>query len=99
VPPDVSHQVLRIAQEAFNNVLKHSGASRIAVNLGVDARQLKLQVADNGCGFEPHNVFASAAGHFGLIGMRERAERVNGELHLDSCPGQGTRVQILVPLS
>ena len=98
VPPDVSHQVLRIAQEAFNNVLKHSGASRVAVNLGVDERQLKLQVADNGCGFEPNNVFSSATGHFGLIGMRERAERVNGELHLESCPGQGTQVQILVPL-
>jgi signal transduction histidine kinase/ligand-binding sensor domain-containing protein len=99
VPPDVSHQVLRIAQEAFNNVLKHSGASRVSVNLGVDARQLELQVADNGCGFEPANAFASANGHFGLMGMRERAERLNGELRLDSHPGQGTEVHIVVPLA
>ena len=98
VPPDVSHQVLRIAQEAFNNVLKHSGASRVAVNLGIQTARLDLQVADNGCGFEPANVFASANGHFGLMGMRERAERVNGELHLKSRPGQGTEVHIVVPL-
>jgi signal transduction histidine kinase/ligand-binding sensor domain-containing protein len=99
VPPDVSHQVLRIAQEAFSNVLKHSGASRVVVDLGVDARQLDLQVGDNGCGFEPRDVFSSANGHFGLMGMRERAERVNGELHLESRPGQGTQVHIQVPLT
>ena len=98
VPPDVSHQVLRIAQEAFNNVLKHSGASRVAMNLGVSARQLELQVVDNGRGFEPKEVFSSSNGHFGLMGMRERAERVNGELHLESRPGQGTEVHIVVPL-
>ncbi|HEY4361006.1 MAG TPA: two-component regulator propeller domain-containing protein [Bryobacteraceae bacterium] len=98
VPPDVSHQVLRIAQEAFNNVLKHSGASRVAVNLGVDASHLELQVVDNGAGFEPKDAFSSATGHFGLMGMRERAERINGELHLESCPGRGTQVQIMVPL-
>ncbi|HEY1753943.1 MAG TPA: two-component regulator propeller domain-containing protein [Bryobacteraceae bacterium] len=99
VPPEISHQVLRIAQEAFNNALKHSGASRVAVNLGVDACQLDLQVVDNGCGFEPGEVFFSQNGHFGLIGMRERAERVNGELHLESQPGQGTQVHIMVPLA
>ena len=99
VPPDVSHQVLRIAQEAFNNVVKHSGASRVAVNLGVQQRQLELQVVDNGCGFEPGDVFSSSRGHFGLMGMRERAERLNGELHLESRPGQGTQVHILVPLA
>ncbi len=98
VPPDVSHQVLRIAQEAFNNVLKHSGASSVAVNLGIHARRLDLQVVDNGCGFEPANAFTSANGHFGLMGMRERAERVNGELHLESHPGRGTEVHIVVPL-
>lgn len=98
VPPDVSHQVLRIAQEAFNNVLKHSGASRVAMSLGVRDRQLELQVVDNGRGFEPKEVFSSSNGHFGLMGMRERAERVNGELHLESRPGQGTEVHIVVPL-
>lgn len=98
VPPDVSHQVLRIAQEAFNNVLKHSGASRVAMNLGVRDRRLELQVVDNGRGFEPAEVFSSSNGHFGLMGMRERAERLNGELHLESHPGQGTEVHIVVPL-
>ena len=98
VPPDVSHQVLRIAQEALNNVLKHSGARSVMVNLGVRARQLELKIADDGRGFEPKDAFSSANGHFGLMGMRERAERMNGQLHLESRPGRGTEVHILVPL-
>jgi signal transduction histidine kinase len=98
VPQDVSHQVLRIAQEAFNNVLKHSGASRVAVSLGVRSRHLELQVIDNGRGFEPDDAFYAANGHFGLMGMRERAERMNGELRVHSHPGRGTEVHIGVPL-
>jgi signal transduction histidine kinase len=55
-------------------------------------------VEDDGCGFEPADVLASEAGSFGLIGMRERAERIAGDLRLDSQPGKGTRVDVTVPL-
>ncbi len=53
---------------------------------------------DNGRGFEQQDVFSSLGGHFGLIGMRERAERLGGELRLASHPGEGTEVEVTVPL-
>jgi signal transduction histidine kinase len=56
-------------------------------------------VSDNGCGFEPEDAFVGMGGHFGLIGIRERAERIGGELRLDSQPGRGTQVEVSVPLS
>ncbi len=98
LPEDVAHQVLRIAQEAVNNALKHSGADRVDLNLHVDEKRLKLHVVDNGLGFEPNGVFTTTNGHFGIIGMRERAQRLGGELSLDSRPGEGTRLDVTVPL-
>jgi signal transduction histidine kinase/ligand-binding sensor domain-containing protein len=99
LPEDVEQHVLRIAQEAVTNVVKHAGAKRIAIRLEVRARELALSVSDDGCGFEPSDVFLSAGGHFGLLGMRERAERLGGELQLSSQPGAGTQVKITVPLA
>lgn len=99
VSPDVAQQVLRIAQEAVTNALKHSGASRVTVTLQIENRRLELRVVDNGTGFESRDIFAYANGHFGVLGMRERAERVNGELRLESLPGHGTQVCIVVPLA
>jgi signal transduction histidine kinase len=80
-------------------VLKHARANRIALKLRIDTSRLNLQVTDDGCGFDPDNVFASAKGHFGLIGMRERAERLGGELRLESHPGEGTQLDVTVPLT
>ena len=98
LPEDVEQNLLRIAQEAVTNALKHAGASRITVRLQREANGLKLKVADNGCGFELEDAFVGMGGHFGLIGIRERAERIGGELRLDSHPGQGTEVEVTVPL-
>ncbi len=98
LPQEVEQHVLRIAQEAVTNVLKHAGASRIWVKLHMEARKLYLQIRDDGHGFEQDGVFTSLGGHFGLLGMRERAERLGGELHLASHPGQGTEVEVKVPL-
>ena len=99
LPEDVEQNVLRIAQEAVANAIKHSGARRIWVRLETEARRLLLQVKDDGCGFEPAPVFSALDGHFGILGMRERAERLGGELALSSHPGQGTHVEVRVPLS
>jgi ligand-binding sensor domain-containing protein/signal transduction histidine kinase len=99
LPEEVEHHVLRIAQEGVTNVLKHARANRIALRLRIETRKLNLQVSDDGCGFNADNVFASAKGHFGLIGMRERAERLGGELRLESHPGKGTQLDVTVPLS
>jgi signal transduction histidine kinase len=98
LPEEMEQHLLRIAQEAVTNVLKHAGASKISVKLHMEARKLYLQIQDNGHGFEQDGVFSSRGGHFGLIGMRERAERLGGELHLESHRGEGTEVEVKVPL-
>jgi signal transduction histidine kinase len=71
---------------------------RISLRLNIEPKQLHLTVADTGCGFEPEDVFTSAHGNFGLIGMRERAEGLGGELRLESQPGKGTQVDVTVPV-
>jgi signal transduction histidine kinase len=95
---DMEQHLLRITQEAVTNVLKHAGASRIWIKLHSEARRIYLRIVDNGRGFEQQDVFSGLQGHFGLIGMRERAERLGGELHLKSRPGEGTQVEVMVPL-
>jgi signal transduction histidine kinase/sugar lactone lactonase YvrE len=98
LPQELEQHLLRIAQEAVTNVVKHAGANRIAIKLHTEARKLYLRIQDNGRGFEPRDVFSSLGGHFGLIGMRERAERLGGEMRLASNPGEGTEVEVTVPL-
>jgi len=98
LPQEMEQHLLRIAQEAVTNVLKHAGASQIWIKLHMEARKLHLRIIDNGHGFDQHDIFASRAGHFGVLGMRERAERLGGELRLDSHPGEGTEVEVEVPL-
>ncbi len=99
LPEDVEHNLLRIAQEAVTNALKHARPSKITVRLFGNDHNLTLRVSDNGCGFEPEDAFVGMGGHFGLIGIRERAERIGGELRLESQPGAGTQVEVSVPLS
>ena len=98
LPQDMEQHLLRIAQEAVTNVLKHAGASRIWVKLHMEARKIYLRIVDNGRGFDQQDVFSDLAGHFGVIGMRERAERLGGKLNLKSRPGEGTEVEVTVPL-
>jgi signal transduction histidine kinase len=98
LPQVMEQHLLRIAQEAVTNALKHSGATRIAIRLRTAEGKLFLRIEDNGRGFEEPDVFSSVGGHFGLIGMRERAERLGGELRLESRPGVGTEVEVTAPL-
>jgi signal transduction histidine kinase len=98
LPEEMEQHLLRIAQEAVTNVLKHAGASKLWIKLHSEARSLYLRVVDNGRGFEERDAFSAAGGHFGLLGMRERAQRLGGELRLASHPGEGTEVEVTVPL-
>jgi len=98
LPQEYEQHLLRIAQEAVTNAMKHAAARRILIRLHTEARKLYLRIRDNGHGFEQKDVFSSLGGHFGLIGMRERAERLGGQLRLDSHPGEGTEVEVMVPL-
>jgi ligand-binding sensor domain-containing protein/two-component sensor histidine kinase len=98
LPQEMEQQLLRIAQEAVTNSMKHAHASRIGIKLQQEAKRLRLRIVDNGRGFEGRDAFAAHVGHFGMIGMRERAERLGGELRLASRPGEGTEVEVSVPL-
>jgi len=97
--PDLSLEakqtLYRIAQEAINNIVKHSGASRVELTLSVDSAGAALEVSDNGVGFDPQ---AQYPGHLGLRSMRERAERLGGTLVVESGSNQGSRVWARLPL-
>lgn len=86
----------RIAQEALNNAVKHAQASEISVKLCREATgDVVLEVRDNGIGLKPGD--KGKTGSFGLIGMRERIHALGGELLIDSKPGLGTAVRVMVP--
>ena len=97
LPQEMEQHLLRIAQEAVTNVLKHAAATRIWIKLITEGRKISLRIVDNGRGFEPKDVFSSL-GHFGLLGIRERAQRIGGEMRLASRPGEGTEVEVTAPL-
>jgi signal transduction histidine kinase len=98
LPQEMEQHLLRIAQEAVNNAVKHASPGKIAIRLHMEARRLYLRIVDNGRGFEERDIFSSLGGHFGLMGMRERAERLGGELRLETQPGSGTTVEVTAPL-
>jgi signal transduction histidine kinase len=95
---DVEQNVLRIAQEATTNALKHGLATRVEIRLQFEAQRLRLTVKDDGVGFDPSKNLAISSGHFGIQGMRERAERAGGELRLSTEPGIGTEVEVTIPV-
>ena len=98
--PAVALQVLRIVQEALSNVRKHAGAARATVTVGGDGDGgLRVEVADDGRGFDPAAPPRPGAPRFGLLMMRERAESVGGRLEIETTPGAGTRLRLEVPPS
>jgi signal transduction histidine kinase len=97
--PSLENEVLRIAQEALANAVRHSGATRIVVDLRYHPNELTLTVCDNGTGFQATDTTLPAKGHFGLQGMRERADQIGGTLSVESSPENGTTVTLSVPLS
>jgi signal transduction histidine kinase len=94
ISPDVEQCIYRVAQEAIENVILHANADKLKVKLMVNRDELILTVEDNGVGLEMGR--AEQAGHYGLAGMRERAELAGGSLAIQSTPGQGTCVQLSV---
>jgi ligand-binding sensor domain-containing protein/signal transduction histidine kinase len=97
LPASVETNLLRIGQEAINNVVKHAGANRIEVALNFDTRGVRLSVGDNGRGFDSSQPIAD--GHFGLIGIRERAEQIGGVMSVDTAIDRGTQIAVDVPLT
>lgn len=99
LPSDVEYNLLRIAQEAISNAVAHSDGNVIEVALEPTAQGLRLTISDDGVGFRPHDGETARSGHYGLIGMRERASQIGAELRLISEPGRGTMVKLELPLS
>ncbi len=94
---ELEHEVVSIIREAISNTARHSGASRIEISLRTCRGTIVVRVSDNGRGFEPRATTPSQSGGLGLTSMRERARRLGGELVLDSRPGYGTTIELVIP--
>lgn len=90
--------ILRIIQEALTNVQKHADATEVFVKITISKGKLKLQVKDNGIGFNPKSIPSKTTPHYGLLTMRERTQLIGGELTLSSRPGKGTTIKGIFPL-
>jgi signal transduction histidine kinase len=95
---DLNICVYRIVQECLTNITKYARATSVHIDISIvqtgSGRQLRVEVQDNGAGFDP----LATGGGFGLIGMRERVEAKQGEFSLSSMPGTGTRITVVLPL-
>jgi signal transduction histidine kinase len=96
LPPGVEDDLLRIGQEALTNAVRHGNANRITVALKYEPETFHLIVRDDGRGFD--TTAAVPPGHFGLVGMRERAQVIGARLEVHSRAGEGTQVDVLMPL-
>jgi two-component system sensor histidine kinase DegS len=99
LPSAMEAAIYRMVQEAFSNVLKHAGASHVSLEICFKPQVITLTIQDNGAGFrlESINQPPTRNAHFGLVGMRERVELIEGRLEIDSNPGQGTKIVIDIP--
>jgi signal transduction histidine kinase len=95
VPEDSALCLFRVAQEALQNAVKHSGAHGIDVTVTATPSHLTLQIIDDGGGFDP---LASPSAGLGLLTMRERVELTGGRLRIDTSNGRGTVIEAMVPL-
>ncbi|MFJ4846195.1 MULTISPECIES: GAF domain-containing sensor histidine kinase [unclassified Streptomyces] len=96
LPAAQEEAVLRVAQEAMHNALRHAGASSVTVRLEARGRGAVLRITDDGRGFDPSAV-RRAGRHLGLVSMRDRADGVGGALTVESAPGKGTVIEMEVP--
>ncbi len=98
LPPEMEAALFRICQEAMNNVARHAQASAVLAQVGVEGGELRLEIEDDGKGFDPAAVDRRERRPWGIMGIRERAEIFGGRARIDSAPGKGTRVEVRLPL-
>ncbi|WP_424766644.1 sensor histidine kinase [Paenibacillus sp. sgz302251] len=101
MPSAMEAAIYRLVQEAFTNIYKHASASHVILEINYQPHQISLVIHDNGVGFHSQSMEmdASRNTHFGLVGMRERIELIEGRMEIDSNPGQGTKIVIEIPIT
>ncbi|MCB9419835.1 MAG: sensor histidine kinase [Ardenticatenaceae bacterium] len=95
LPDPMGEHVVRCVSEGLANVVQHARATAVIIHLEASRDNLHLTLHDNGQGFDPARI---PAGHYGLVGLRERARLANGELLIDSQPHQGTTLTLIIPV-
>ena len=95
--PAIQEQLYLIGREALVNALRHAKANRIEVEIEYLSRRLRMFVRDNGCGIDPQMIRVGRDGHWGLLGMCERAHCIGAQLRIRSRRGAGTEVEISIP--
>lgn len=99
LPGEVKTALFRIAQEALNNTIKYAHATHADVHLSFDGSSVSLKVVDDGVGFNVNRLGTSARPSWGLLGMRERASLLGGSLDIHSSKGDGTKIQVKIPVT
>lgn len=94
---NIQHNLNRIIQEAMNNIARHSNASKADLTIKCEGNCVVVCIEDNGQGFDRNTTSKLGLSSFGFISMRERAEAINGTLTIDSVPGEGTRIEVVIP--
>ncbi|HET9345001.1 MAG TPA: sensor histidine kinase [Candidatus Limnocylindrales bacterium] len=94
LPLNVEEVLYRISQEALHNVVKHAAARQVTLSIERARKAVRLRIADDGKGFDAASV---PDGHLGLAGMRARAEKIGATLEVDSRPGAGTTIEVILP--
>ncbi|MGG1634780.1 sensor histidine kinase [Paenibacillus sp. FSL K6-3182] len=99
MPSAMEAAIYRLVQEAFTNALKHASASHVMLEINYQPQHISLVIQDNGVGFNSDLIEQDATrnAHFGLVGMRERIELIEGRMDIDSNPGRGTKIIIDIP--
>ena len=97
--PAIEDNLLRICEEAVTNAVKHARPAQVEVSLEFASDELRLRIRDDGRGFGPEGAKVTKNGHFGLMGMRERAKSLRGNFSLSSQPGHGTEISVTVHLT
>ena len=93
-----AHAILAIVRELTGNAIRHGAATEVLVAGSIEPGRILFSVRDNGSGFDPESCVGPLQGHFGIEGIRNRLEKLNGTLSIDSRPGDGTRAVVVIPL-
>ncbi len=96
LPTEAATAAFRVVQESLTNVIRHSRAKRVVIQIAQENRRLRISVTDNGCGIPPRRLHDAKS--LGLLGMQERIARVGGQFQISSLKGKGTRIAFEIPL-